>query len=119
MENPIMEANFPITFRLTDAVSLGAHLKSRHSVILIGMKRVGISNFLRFFLNHKDIAKTYIKDNSNHLFVPIDLNDLVEKEVYPFWILTLKRIQDAIEQSKNNSVLKQHAESLFLDSIYF
>lgn len=117
MENGIIESSYPITFRKEDASSLGAHLKRRHSVVLIGMKRVGISNFLRFFLNHKDIAKTYIGDGNTHLFIPVDLNDLVEREVGPFWILTLKRILDVVNKHPFGKEIKKRIEMLFLDSI--
>ena len=117
MENGIIESSYPITFRKDDAASLGAHLKNHQSVVLIGMKRVGISNFLRFFLNHKDIAKTYIGDGMTHLFIPVDLNDLVEREVTPFWILTLKRILDVVSKRPFGKDLKKKIEMLFLDSI--
>ncbi|OGH20067.1 MAG: hypothetical protein A3D74_00635 [Candidatus Levybacteria bacterium RIFCSPHIGHO2_02_FULL_37_13] len=117
MENNIIEASYPITFRKEDAASLGAYLKNRQSVVLIGMKRVGISNFLRFFLNHKDIAKTYIGDEKSYLFIPVDLNDLVEREVGPFWILTLKRILDVVNKRPFGKGLKKKIEMLFLDSI--
>lgn len=116
MENEIIESSYPITFRKKDAEILGGHLKIRHSVVLIGMKRVGISNFLRFFLNHKDIAKTYIDKDSIHLFVRVDLNDLVEREAFPFWTLTLKRIYDAIDNSSLSKSTKDYVEKLFLDS---
>ncbi|MDP2585355.1 MAG: helix-turn-helix domain-containing protein [Candidatus Levybacteria bacterium] len=117
MENAIIEALYPISFRQKDAMALGQHLKNRNSVVLIGIKRVGISNFLRFFLNHQEIAKTYIADGNSHLFIPVDLNDLVEREVFPFWILTLKRIIDSVENSGLKDVTKKHVERLFLDSM--
>lgn len=117
MENEVIEAAYPISFRKNDAFSLGQYLKNRNSVVLIGMKRVGISNFLRFFLNHKEIAKTYIKDGNSNLFIPVDLNDLVEREVFPFWILTLKRILDSVEDSTLGKATKKYVESLFLDSM--
>lgn len=117
MEKEIIESSYPITFRNDDASSLGTHLKNRQSVVLIGMKRVGISNFLRFFLNHKDITKTYIGDGNSHLFIQVDLNDLVEREVAPFWILTLKRILDVVNKSTLKKELKKNVETLFLDSI--
>ncbi len=117
MDNEKIEAVYPISFRENDAANLGKHLKSRNSVVLIGMKRVGISNFLRFFLNHKDIVKTYISDGNSHLFVPVDLNDLVEREVFPFWILTLKRIYDATENSNLSKQSRKYIEGLFLDSM--
>lgn len=116
MENSAIEKSYPITFRKGDAEKLGLLLKNRRSVALIGMKRVGISSFLRFFLFHKDIPQTYIKD-ANHFFIPVDLNELVEREIFPFWILTLKRIADAVEKSKLPPSLKKQINIYFLDSI--
>lgn len=117
MNNFIIETKYPLTFRKEDAQSLGEHLKNRNSVVLIGAKRVGIGNFLRFFLYHSGITKTYIKDGKKHLFIPVDLNDLVEIELLPFWTLLLKRIVDAISSSNLEHHLKKYAEMLFLDSI--
>lgn len=117
MSSSILESTYPLSFRQKDASVLGEHIKNRHSVVLVGMKRVGISNFLRFFLYHKDISKTYINDGHNHLFIPIDLNDLVEREIYPFWVLTLKRIADTIAATSLPNSLKKHIEILFMDSI--
>lgn len=117
MENWSIEKYYPVTFRKKDAVTLGGHLGNRHSVVLTGMKRVGISNFLRFFLYHKDIATTYIKDGKKHLFIPVDLNDLVEREIFPFWTLTLKRIADEVENLSIDPEIKKYVETLFLDSI--
>lgn len=117
MENGIIEATYPIDFRKKDAVVLGQLLRDRNSVVLIGMKRVGINNFLRFFLYHKDVVRNYIADGNSHLFIKVDLNDLVEREVFPFWILTLKRISDAVEKSSLSKSIKKYIETLFLDCI--
>jgi len=117
MDNQTIEALYPISFRQKDAAALGKYLKGLSSVVLMGMKRVGISNFLRFFINHRGVAKTYIADNNSHLFIPVDLNDLVEREVFPFWILTLKRIVDAVENSTLKEQTKKYIERLFLDSM--
>lgn len=117
MEHHVIEETYPVEFRKSDASKLGAHLKNRHSVVLIGMKRVGISNFLRFFLNHKDIVSSYIKDGKEHLFIPVDLNDLVEREIFPFWRLTFKRILDAVFDTDSSEDFKKDIEHLFLDSI--
>lgn len=117
MDSRTIEGIYPITFRQKDAAVLGKYLKNRDSVVLMGMKRVGISNFLRFFLNHEKITKTYISDGNAHLFIPVDLNDLVEREVFPFWILTLKRIVDAVEASTMKAETKRYIERLFLDSM--
>ena len=117
MENHIEEVSYPLTFRMKDSENLGTYIKNRRSVVLIGMKRVGISNFLRFFLYKKGIKEKYIGDSKNHLFIPIDLNDLVERELYPFWVLTLKRIEDAVAISTADDKTKKYIETLFLDSI--
>lgn len=116
MKTAIVEESYPITFRSEDSEKLGSLLKNRRSVVLVGMKRVGISNFLRFFLNHKDIKKTYINDES-HVFIPVDLNDLVEREVFPFWILTFKRLSDYVEENIADPAIKKRVSQLFLDSI--
>lgn len=113
----IEEASYPTTFRKKDAESLGLYIKNRHNVVLVGMKRVGISNFLRFFLYKKGVQEKYINDGKKHLFIPIDLNDLVERELYPFWVLTLKRIEDAVEKTEINPETKKYIEALFVDSI--
>jgi hypothetical protein len=81
------------------------------------MKRVGISNFLRFFLYHNDIVATYIDKKQKHLFIPVDLNDLVEREIYPFWALTLKRMVDTVEASHLPDVNKKRIQALFLEGI--
>jgi len=114
MDTRVAEASYPLSFRQEEAKNLGQYLKQRQSVNLIGMKRVGISNFLRFFLYHKDTVKTYIGREHQHLFMPIDLNDLVEREIYPFWTLTLKRIVDACEASALPADTKKKVASLFL-----
>lgn len=117
MEDRVIESGYRVSFRESDARTLGKHLRNRNSVVLIGMKRVGISNFLRFFLNHKAIVKTYIGDDNSHLFIPVDLNDLVEREIFPFWILTLKRILDSVENFSLKEEVKKYIERLFLDSM--
>ena len=117
MTPTVIEISYPLTFRRQEAEELGRHLKNRHSAVLIGMKKVGISNFLRFFLNNKDIAGTYIKDYKKHLFIPIDLNDLIECEVNPFWTLTLKRIVDCVDSSLIEEKIKNKINNMFLESI--
>lgn len=117
MENHIPEASYPVSFRQEDAKKLGKYLEQRRNVNLIGMRRVGISNFLRFFLYNKDIVPTYISHDQKHLFIPVDLNDLVEREIYPFWTLTLKRVVDAAETADLPEAVKEKINTLFLTSI--
>lgn len=113
MESRPIEATYPATFRTEDAENLSNLLRNRRSVVLVGMKRVGISNFLRFFLSHKK----NIKSTNKELYISVDLNDLVEREIFPFWILTLKRISDVVEDEIQNATVKKRVSQLFLDSI--
>ncbi len=117
MDKSIGTANYPVTFRKNDSEDLGAHIKHRHSVVLLGIKRVGISNFLNFFIGKREIQDTYVKGRGKHFFIPVDLNDLVESEIQPFWTLTLKRIVDAVEASSMNPFVKKEINELFLESI--
>ena len=116
MPSKVIEADFPISFRKDDAEKLGALLKNRRSAVLIGIKRVGISGFVRFFIYNKDIVKTYVKED-NHFFVYVDLSDLVEREIFPFWILTFKRLADSVEESDLDKKIKKQISTYFLDSI--
>lgn len=117
MDISITEMQYPLSFREKDAKTLGAHLVHRQNVQLVGMKRVGISNFLRFFLYHKDIKRQYLPQDGKNLFIPVDLNNLIEREIFPFWRLTFKRIVDAVEQSVVDAALKQKINDLFVTSI--
>lgn len=95
----IPETSYPLSFRQEISEKLGTNLSHRQNVNIIGMRRVGISHFLRFFLYHQDIIPTYVSWEQKHLFIPVDLNNLVEREIYPFWTLTLKRLVDACSES--------------------
>ncbi len=117
MNQSFIEQSYPTNFKSQDAKQLGELVRTRHSVELVGMKRVGISNFLRFFLYHRDIVKTYINHGEKHLFIPVDLNDLVEINAFPFWILTLKRIADAVENSTLDPKTKEAVSAVFLNCI--
>jgi len=117
MDKTFGASSYPIFFREKEAKDLGGHIKHRHSVVLLGIKRVGISNFLNFFIGNKDVQNTYVKSKSKHFFIPVDLNDLVESEIQPFWTLTLKRIVDAVESSLMSEDVKKEINELFLESI--
>jgi DNA-binding winged helix-turn-helix (wHTH) protein len=110
------EATYPIKFRSEDAKKLGQYLSQNESVVLVGMKRVGISNFLRFFLYQKSVAQQYLK-SKKHIFIPVDLNDLVERKIYPFWILVLKRIVDVVEKAKLPQEVKTESRKMFSECI--
>lgn len=117
MDISTTEMQYPLLFRRKEAKALGTYLQHRQSVQLIGMKRVGISNFLRFFLYHKDIKRQYLPQDGKNLFIPVDLNNLIEREVFPFWRLTFKRIVDSVEASVLDNTVKQKINELFVNSI--
>ncbi len=112
-----IEAGYPVDFRKQDARTLGGYLKNHHSVVIIGMKRVGISNFLRFFLNHEEIVKTYMQDNVQPISVQIDLNDLVERNLSAFWTLLLTRVVDTVQRSTLPESEKRQCRRWFVQSI--
>ena len=117
MDISVTEMQYPLSFRSHEARLLGDNLQHRHSVEFVGMKRVGISSFLRFFLYHKDIKRQYLPQDGKNLFIPVDLNDLIEREIFPFWRLTFKRIVDTVESSVFDITLKQKINDLFVNSI--
>jgi hypothetical protein len=117
MEQSPIIANLPLIFHYKDAKELGDHLSNFHSVVLLGIKRVGISNFLRFFTNRDDVVRNYFDNPKQRIFIPVNLNDLVECEIPPFWMLTLKRILDAVEASKIDEEVKKEIRGIFLESI--
>jgi len=115
MNEVAQESTYPLTFRDQDTKTLADHIALRHSVELVGMKRVGISNFLRFFLENKEVYRNYIPPE--HIFITVDLNDLVERELYAFWILTFKRINDTIQNTNIKNSIKEQITDLFTSSI--
>lgn len=117
MDISVTEMQYPLSFRAHEARLLGDNLQHRHSVEFVGMKRVGISSFLRFFLYHKDIKRQYLPQDGKNLFIPVDLNNLIEREIFPFWRLTFKRIVDTVESNVFDSGLKQKISDLFVNSI--
>lgn len=116
MEFEVIEESYPESFRSGLSEELSEHINKRRSVVFAGMRRVGISNFLRFFLYHKGLRDKLSKD-IKHLYIAVDLNDLIERTLPSFWVLTLKRILDAVENSSFNPKTKKYIENLFLDGI--
>lgn len=116
MEFEVIEQTYPEDFRSAITRELAEQLNKRHSVVFIGMRRVGISNFLRFFLYHKKIRHKFAH-KLKQLFIPVDLNDLTERSIFAFWVLTLKRILDSVETFDLNPKTKKYVEGLFFDGI--
>lgn len=117
MYSRVIEAKYPVSYRRKDFEILGRHLRHRHSVALIGMKRVGISNFLRFFFSHPKAQHKLMGNAGKHLFIVVDLNDLIEREIFPLWTLMLKRISDTVERVDIATSEKKKIENLFLKTI--
>lgn len=113
----VTETTYPIEFRKKEAEQLGHYIQQQKSVVLVGMKRVGISNFLRFFINHPQVPSTYIRTNQPQLFVQVDLNDLIERNLSAFWTLLLTRVVDAAEHSSLSETDKKACRKLFVQSI--
>jgi hypothetical protein len=109
---------YPLSFRVSDCATLLKHLARRDSVELIGMKRVGINNFLNFFLFHDEFQKKRREAiGRQEVTIFVDLNDLVERELFSFWRLTLKRMTDAIMQQVDDEMLVRKVNGLFLSCI--
>ncbi len=117
MQNLHEESSYPLTFRQDDAKALGQTLAARHSISLIGMKRVGISNFLRFTIYRDEVVPTYVHPTDRHLFIPVDCNDLVEIGLLPFWSLTLKRIVDIVNRNDDLAPFREQINEDFVRSI--
>lgn len=111
------EEQYPLSFREEDTKMLSNALKNRNSIELIGMKRVGISNFLRFFIYREEVVSTFISSTDKHLFIPVDLNDLIEIDMLAFWSLTLKRIVDVINRNPDLEPFRDQVNETFVRSI--
>jgi DNA-binding winged helix-turn-helix (wHTH) protein len=90
------------------------HIARHHSMQLIGMKRVGINNLIQHFFAHKNYPS-----NQTYLFVMVDLNNLVEREAFPFWQLTLKRIVDAVRDAKLPPQIEKKVTRIFENCIQY
>lgn len=111
----LVETTYPLTFREADTEVLARHIQDQSSVVLVGMKRIGISNFLRFFLYHPEVRRRFLPDK-NYLFVAVDANDLVALDPLALWTLMLKRLGEAIEQANLETDLQHLASQLLTES---
>jgi len=102
--NAKIEKGYPSTYRTGDTQALSLNINRRQSVEIVGINRVGIGNFLRYYLNN-DIAHSRFLDRKNHVFITVDLNDLTELSIEMLWQLTLKRIEDTLITHKELSAL--------------
>ncbi len=112
MRKQDQESGYSAEFRKEEISSFAEHIKLHHSIELVGMKRVGINNFIRYFLSQKSNLLT-----PEYIVFMIDLNNLIERDLFAFWRLTLKRIVDAIRCPPFSSFLKEKATRIFDNSI--
>ncbi len=113
-----VEADYPLNFREDVSSVLGEYIKYRSSVELVGINRVGIGNFLRFFLSNKDVKNEYVGSDKKHCFVYVDLQELIEVSSLAFWRLVFKRIVDAVSKEKMLSEeVMDKISKIFISSI--
>ena len=114
MQNVRPEGEYPLTFRSGDVAFLEQNIALYRSIELIGMKRVGINNLIQYFFSHKNYPS-----NKANLFVLVDLNNLVEREIFPFWQLTLKRIVDGVRDSELPPEVEKKVTRIFESCIQY
>jgi hypothetical protein len=103
------EADLSRNFRKKEAEFLAKQLENHHSVVVTGMKRVGISVFVKFFITHYQ--------QSDQFFVYVDLNNLVELTPTAFWILVLTRLVDNLQKINLPELAKADGRHRFIQSI--
>lgn len=101
-------------YRSSDVQFLTEHIRHHHSVEIVGMRRVGINNFLRHFFQQHQFGQT-----DRQMYIFIDLNNLVEREPFPFWQLTLKRISDAVRDLVADQSLRREITQIFESAIQY
>lgn len=120
----IPEAVYPASFRHQETDDILTILRQHQSVTIVGMKRVGVSNFLRF-ITHNAIIRARLNNGKQTVFVYLDTNDLTEITLQQFWLLLLKRLYDTstelpaskrekVEQIYQRTIATGNAEPLFL-----
>ena len=101
----VPEASYPISYRENDTAAICDLIKKQESVCVVGMKRVGISNFLRFLAFNEAVKNKYLRDEGKKfLFVTTDANDLITISPKSFWIMLLTRL---IEAATKDPILKE------------
>lgn len=108
--HPFIISDTKTSFQSEASEQLTALLDQRKSVELIGMKRVGINTFLRQYLERK-------APKPNEISLLIDLNNLAERSLYAFWILTLKTLLDELHATRYPHSLRTESSELFTQSI--
>lgn len=113
----VPEAAYPITYREKDAAAVCDLIKKQESVCVVGMKRVGISNFLRFLAFNAGAKEKYFgKDKEKFLFVITDANDLVEVSPKTFWLMLFTRLVEATNTNIRDEQLKKSVNEFYKEA---
>lgn len=113
----IPEATYPADYRKEDATAICDLIKKQESVCVVGMKRVGISNFLRFLAFNKSVKEKYFGgEQDKFLFIVTDANDLIEVSPRAFWTMLLTRFIETIKQNLKDEKLKTNLDRLYKEN---
>lgn len=116
-KNVVPETSYPLNYREEDSIALASLIKKQESVCLVAMKKVGISNFVRFFFHHPEIKKKYFgKEGDNFIFIFCDLNNLLEVSKKSFWMFILKRFYEQIKESSFGMGVEKKVEDLYKEA---
>lgn len=95
----VPEASYPANYREKNTQAICGLIKKQESVCVVGMKRVGISNFLRFLAFNPKVKEKYFgEEKGKFLFVVTDANDLIEVSSKAFWVMLLARLTEAAKE---------------------
>jgi hypothetical protein len=112
-----IEEKLPSPFRKQEIKDLLNLLCKGNSVEIVGIKKIGISSFLKFFLINSGVSKLLRSKIKDIFLIPVDMTDLADRSPLAFWRLTFKRILDQIEQLNISPNLKEQLNSKFITSI--
>lgn len=113
----VPEAAYPINYREKDTATICDLVKRQESVCVVGMKRVGISNFLRFLAFNEDVKEKYFGDDMNNfLFVVTDANDLIKISPKNFWLMLFARFVESINENIADEKIKREVATLYKET---
>lgn len=124
LQRIIAETSYPLSFRKQATDDVLQVLSQHQSLTIVGMKRVGVSNFLRFITFNPKIHDR-LQNGKLSSFIYLDTNDLASINIEQFWLLLLKRLvdaaahlpdkqQQAIQAIYNKTILHTKTDILFL-----
>lgn len=113
-ELPVLESNFPITYREDVCVPIFENIKNGESFSFIGMEDNCKVNVLRFIVYRSDVQKKYLgKEAGKYLFIFIDLNELPEASLISFYHLIGSCLVETLQQQ---DLKFSYLNNLFIDN---